>query len=52
MKKKRLKGWVKRAIGIIITTVIMLIMILVIIKRVEFFNNNIEKCGNNYCERR
>ena len=51
MKKKRLKRWVRVAINIILTILIALVIILIYSKRVEYFNNNIEKCGNNYCER-
>lgn len=51
MKKRRLKKWVKVTLGIIITLVISLIIIYGWTKRVEFFNNNIQQCGNNYCEK-
>ena len=51
MKKRRLKKWVKTTIGIVITFIIMIILLCIISKRVEFFNNNIEKCGTNYCDK-
>lgn len=52
MKKRRLKKWIKNAIYIIIIYIICLLLIFSYVKRVEYFNNNIEKCGNNYCEGR
>ena len=51
MKKRRLKRWVKVAIGLIILYSIGLIIVYGWTKRVEFFNNNIEQCGSNYCEK-
>lgn len=51
MRKRRLKKWVKVAIGIIILYSIGLIIAYGWTKRVEFFNHNIEQCGNNYCEK-
>lgn len=52
MKKRRLKKWVKVALGIIIIYAIGMIIIFGLSKRVEFFNNNQIKCGSNYCEGR
>lgn len=49
MKKRRLKKWVKITIEIIIMILIAITITKILTTRVEFFNNNIEKCGNNYC---
>ena len=51
MKKRRLKRWVKVAIATIIIITIWVLVIIGWSKRVEFFNNNIEQCGSNYCEK-
>lgn len=52
MKKKyRLKKWVKTAIGITIFYVICLLLLFAYVKRVEFFDKNLQQCGNNYCEK-
>ena len=49
MKKRRLKKWVKTAIKVAIVIIIAIIVTKIWTARVEYFNNNIEKCGNNYC---
>jgi cytochrome c-type biogenesis protein CcmE len=51
MKKRRLKKWVKVTLGIMITCIIWLLIIFALAKRVEFFDNNLQQCGNNYCEK-
>ena len=50
MKKRRLKKWVKITIEIIIMILIAVIVTKIWTTRVEYFNSNIEKCGNNYCD--
>ena len=48
--KRKLKKWVKITLAIIIAYAIGLLIVFGWVKRVEFFNNNIEQCGTNYCE--
>ena len=50
MKKRRLKKWVRVAIEVIIFFVVTISIALIWANRVEYFNNNIEKCGSNYCD--
>ena len=51
MKKRRLKKWVKTTIAVIIAYTICILLAYTVVKKVEFFNNNIETCGSNYCNK-
>lgn len=48
---KRLKPWVKDLLIFLITFIIGLIFLLIMANRTKYFNNNIEKCGSNYCDK-
>ena len=50
MKKRKLKKWVKDALGMAIFIAILMVMLVSIIFRVQYFNRNIDLCGNNYCD--
>jgi hypothetical protein len=49
--KKRLKPWLNNLLTFLIIFIIGLIFLLIMANRVQYFNNNIEKCGSNYCDK-
>lgn len=50
MKKRKLKKWVKDALEIALCVAIILVILICMVFRVQYFNRNIELCGNNYCD--
>ena len=51
MKKRKLKKWIKTTIGVIIAYLICILLAYTVVKKVNYFDNNINQCGSNYCER-
>lgn len=49
-KKRRLKRWVKETLWTLLAIAILSVLLFSYVKRVEWFNHNIEQCGSNYCD--